>query len=619
MTSVAPRASQTATEAVRPPTFRSREFITAALLVTCAPLILLIPNQDWFFTQETYLDPWHYVGLFQGYLNPHHASGAYKVARLPWILSGFLVNRLLSPIPAAYTLHALFLCLTPLALFLTLYVLLRRVALAGVVATAFGFYTHAHGSGSWDYHNTAAGAFYLLAVMLLATPAVVEGRRLPLILAGAATALALHTNITLVNFLPVLAFVYARTVQLRTGEWPRLRALVMRTGWALMGGALLTVLLGLINWMAGREFMFFGSLASLVVRFVSDPERYQTEYRQPNGWLLTARYLALPAAVFVAGIASVVVARRSSRYQIGPLGSSLVGTFLVMVLVWTGWQAVGQTALDYSYMAYPLVPPCFMALAGLLSRGWPDVCERQWLAMIVGTIVVCAVPLTGVLEPYVTGVTTVLAGPALTIVGCVFFAAAFFAYIARPGIAMTIVAITVFALGNRLVMYGARDYAGGDPCRTRAATYAAIVDGASWLGAIDPTDKRVRTWFDQEERLDLGGRCDVSLGYIGYSITSTAFTGYVTAPFPMPGVDGVPDAALYALANDQAILVIITNKGEQNDRWGARLQALGLERREVGRHEVPVLASVFTIRAWEIVSPTDRPGDLPSSAGQHRN
>jgi len=600
MTTVPQRVPQATPETPRCVTFGSREFMTAALLVACAPLVLLVPNQDWFFTPETTLDPWHYVGLFHEYLNPDHAPGAYKLARLPWILSGFLVNRLLDPIPAAYALHALFLCLTPLALFVALYAQLRRLALAGVVATAFGFYTHAHGSGSWDYHNTAAGAFYLLTVMMLALPAVVEGRRLPLMVAGATTALAVHTNITLLNFLPVLGFCYVKTVQLRTGEWPPVRALVMRAAWILLGGLLVTTLLGLVNWMAGREFLFFGFLVTLVVQYVADPNRYQSGYHQAWSidWVLRARYLALPAAVFFVGIAYLVLARRSRRHRIDPLAPSLAGTFIVMVLLWIGWQTVGQTALDWNYFAYPLTPPCFIALAGLLSRGWPDACERHWLATLAGTIVVCAIALTGALEPYMTHATALAAEPVLTIVGCISFAAALVAYFARPGITMSIVVITVFAFDNRLVAYGPLDYAASDPCKNRAAIYAAVVDGASWLGALDPTYKRIRTWFDQDERINVGSGCEVGLGNVGYAITSTAFIPYVTTPFPMPGVDAVPATALDALANNQFILAIVTNKSEHLDSWDRRLRALGLEPREVARHEVAILASRFTMRAW---------------------
>src|SRR5262245_6847676 len=143
-------------------TFRSARVIGAALLVSFAPLGLLLFNTDWIFTPAGYLDPWHYVGFFHEYLNPAYSSGAYKLARLPWILAGYLVNSLLPPLPAVYVLHGLFLCVTSLALFIGLYALLGRLALAAVAATALGFYTHAHGSGGWDYHNTAAGAFYLL-------------------------------------------------------------------------------------------------------------------------------------------------------------------------------------------------------------------------------------------------------------------------------------------------------------------------------------------------------------------------------------------------------------------------------------------------------------------------
>ncbi|HEU4690271.1 MAG TPA: hypothetical protein VFS23_17990, partial [Vicinamibacterales bacterium] len=85
--------------------FRSPRVVAAGLIATVAPLALLLSNSDWFFTREGYLDPWNYVGLFHHYLDPDYLPEDYKLARLPWILVGFLVNSVLPPVPAAYVLH----------------------------------------------------------------------------------------------------------------------------------------------------------------------------------------------------------------------------------------------------------------------------------------------------------------------------------------------------------------------------------------------------------------------------------------------------------------------------------------------------------------------------------
>src|SRR4030095_15008047 len=86
---------------------RGRGIAVVGAIVACAPLILLTFNRDWFLTRENVLDSWQYVGLFQQYFNPSYAHGAYKLARLPWILTGSLTYWLLPPLAAARVPHGL--------------------------------------------------------------------------------------------------------------------------------------------------------------------------------------------------------------------------------------------------------------------------------------------------------------------------------------------------------------------------------------------------------------------------------------------------------------------------------------------------------------------------------
>jgi hypothetical protein len=586
--------------------FRSRRVMAAGLLASCAPLILLVFNLDWIFTPEGSLDPWHYVGFFLAYLNPDYSPGAYKIMRLPWILAGFVTNRLLPPVPAAVVLHSLFLVITSAALFAGVYVLFRRISLAAVVAIALGFYTHGHGSGGWDYHNTAAGAFYLLVFMVLAMPAATAGRPVAMAIAGALAALAVHSNITVINLLPALAIVYAQTVRTRHPELAIVRAIVIGAAWALLGGVLITAMLGFINWMVGREFLFFAVLVDVAKRYVVDP-RYQAGWYHPWSWdwLLTSKHLAVPAAVLVA--ATVVLARyRRSSSPADRLAYALALQFVLMVLVWAGWQTQGQTALDWDYFAYPLIPSCFVAVAGLLSFGWPDVIERHWLATTLGMAIACGSALVGALDPFIR-TTRAWVEPAPVAVGCGFLAAALVFYRLRPRVSTTILVLVVFAVANRFVGVGQSSYLSTDRCQLQSGIYGAIVEGMSYLGGLDPSYSRVRTWFDEHERIEPVAGCPVGVGNIAGSMTAATFVQYVAGPWPMPAAEKVPDAALQAVANDSGILAIVASRSDALATWQRRLERAGITYKEVGRHRVPLLTSGFTIYAEEL-APKVPPG-----------
>jgi len=578
-------------------TLRSPHVVIAGLIASLAPLALLTVNRNWIFTPEAFLDPWHYVGFFREYLNPNYAPGAYKLARLPWILAGYLAHSVLSPIHAAYVLHGFFLSLTSLALFVGLYALFRRVALAGVVATMLGFYTHAHGSGGWDYHNTAAGGFYLLAFMLLALPGAIAGRRPHLMLAGAVSALAVHSNITLVNFLPALALVHLQAVQVHDGRLPPIRALLARCGWSALGAVLVTLALGIVNAWAGREFLFFALLAQITAQYVADPHRV-AGWRPASGWIWTATHLALPAAVFLVGTVTVVIHRGTSARR--RLARSLILQFLAMSLVWAGWEMVGELALSWNYFAYVLIPSCFIAIGGLLAMTWPDFCERHWLTTILATAVACGLCVGGAAsEPRMQSFVASVAHR-LAMVGCVFFVAGLGTFLLRPAVATLLVFIGVFAVGNRLVSADPLAYLVQDPCKIRADIYAAIVEGASDIGEIDPTYTRARTWFEQNETIHPTGQCAVSLGAMSGSMTTMAFVPYITAPWPMPDVNSVPEAAVRSLVASDAILAIITSRQENIDAWNHRLDRMNLQHHEIAHRRVPFLQSGFSVYAWEI-------------------
>jgi hypothetical protein len=581
--------------------FRSPQVVAAALIATVAPLALLLPNSDWFFTREGYLDPWNYVGLFREYLNPDYLPEDYKLARLPWILAGHLVHSVLPPVPAAYTLHGIFLCLTALGMFVGLFALLKRPALAAVVTMCFAFYPPGHGSGGWDYHNTGAGAFYVWTFALLALPATLAGHRAMLVLAGGTAALAIHTNITLVNFLPALAFVYVRSVMLRDGQPIHLATLLRRAGWILSGALVATVALSLLNWEVGRRFLFFTTLLNIVMRFVDEPQN-QAAFHQPwsSGWVWTARYLALPCAVVMTGIAFLVFGRRVPRSD-GRLADVLVVQFLAMAALWIAWQSAGQTALDVDYFAYVLIPSCFIAIAGMLSRGWPDWCEKRWPVTLMAAFVCLFAGLTLESLPGARVAVQLVAQGSLVAIAAL-FSLAFAVVLWRPAVVSVAVLLVAFGYGNRLVGESP-DYLGSDPCKVQPAVYAAVVDAASWLITIDPLYTRARVWFDESELLRPTGACTILLGHIGYSATTAASMVYVTRAFPMPAVDDVPDGAIDALTHGDRMLAIVTGQSASLDAWQRRLAGLGLEYDERGRHLINVLDSQFAVHAWTIRPP----------------
>ena len=223
----------------------------------------------------------------------------------------------------------------------------------------------------------------------------------------------------------------------------------------------------------------------------------------------------------------------------------------------------------------------------------------------VGTAAALALTLSGATERLVVPIEAEFGGVIMPAAGLVFGVAFAVAFLRRAAAALPAFVIA-FALANRIAAPGApANYALTDPCKTRPAIYEAIVDASTWLGSIDPTYTRVRTWFDDSERITLGpDGCSVGAGDIGQSVTSMAFSQLIVEP---QATGDVSLDAVQAVSDGESILAVITASTRPWEMWNARLREVGLTLREVAGHRVRLRDTSFMVHAW-IVEPSPPEG-----------
>jgi hypothetical protein len=78
-----------------------------AALVALSPFLLLLFNTEWFYDPLGWIDTYIFLGYFKHYLDPTFFPYDYKIARLPWILIGYIFNLLLPIVAAQSLLHVL--------------------------------------------------------------------------------------------------------------------------------------------------------------------------------------------------------------------------------------------------------------------------------------------------------------------------------------------------------------------------------------------------------------------------------------------------------------------------------------------------------------------------------
>jgi hypothetical protein len=519
------------------------------VLAGCAsPLLLLLGSRDWLLTQRNMIDPWMYVAFFYHYANPDYLPGQYKLARLPWILSGWLVHRVLSGVAAAYVLHAIFLISGGLAFFVLLRALFGKFRLALLGAMLIVFHLPFHGSGGWDYHNTAAGPLYLWALATV-TLAAIHGGALRAVLAGVMAALAVHTNITYGVFLPVLAVHYLVVYRSVAGRFPTWRSTATTAMWGTIGAVGVTAVLSAINVMVGREALFFATLLNITLRYTADTTRYLSGWWLPwsAGWFWASAHLALTIVMILFSSVLLVVSRHSA--PAARLRERLVAIeFLVMAAVWTAWQFAGNLTIQWNYFMFPLQPHVLLALMALAAVQLTTV--PVWVLVVTPLIFV--LPLSLNLGPwFIALLPTALAGDLLAPAIC-FLAAA--AAMWLPSAQRTLAFVALFAVGNTML---ARDGYAIRGCHDASEAYSAIVAANAFMTEVDPALDKPRLWFDEDQAAATRVGCPLTVAQIGYALAGTGIR-YLVNPFPMPKAARIPDDILRLVAGIKLDLVIVS-------------------------------------------------------------
>ena len=536
-------AAETRDPAARLQRTTIREWI-AVLAASASPLLLLLGSRDWLLTPIIDIDPWTYVALFDHYAEPGYLSDHYKLARLPWVISGWIVHRLASGVTAAYLLHGIFMVAGGCAIFVLLRALFGRFRLALLGAMFTAFYLPSHGSGGWDYHNTAAGPIYLWALAAV-TLAAISGGWWRALLAGVVAALAVHSNITYGAFVPVLAahylFVY-RSVADRFPSWRLIAAAAM---WGTIGAVGVTVLLSAINVMVGREAIFFARLLDFTVRYTRDT-RLLAGWWLPwkSGWFWHSPHLGLAVAMLLlspllisASPESRPVTRRRERL--------IAAEFLIMAAVWTAWQFAGNLTVQWNYFFYPLQPHVILALMALANARLTTI--PTWA--LVATPVLLLLPLALNITP--VGVL----GPLVVLPTACFLCAA--AALWTPPALRVVAFAGLCAFGNAWLLNGIDDYSALGRCHDGPEAYSTIVAVNQFVAEQDPALINTRLWFDESEVSATRNGCPLTIAQIGYSLAGTGVP-YLVNPFPMPPPENIPDDLLRLLGSIKSKIAIVS-------------------------------------------------------------
>jgi hypothetical protein len=558
-------------------------------IMIVAPLIMLAGNTDWIFNELGLLDPWVYVGFFENYDLPAWLPGEYKIARLPWIWSGFAAYKLFPPLVANFVIHFFYLVSPPAMT----YVILKKYFapwIAFLSAISLLFFIPFHGPHGWDYNAAGSGFYYLLTFWLVSVAAI---SRVPLIwmtCAGAAFGATLHANIIFINWTPLLL------VQFRILRGYVPLSYVWKLGAAaLLGMTGITLLFCSVNYLFGRPFWFHRILVQFILMFLQEPDKQVWWLPWNSGWFLgwDGVPLVLPTVIFVFACWLVLC-----RFRTGRQSSTLADTmavclqwqFIAAAIILLLWQIQGQTSLQPWYMAVPILLPAFLALGGQLHL---TVDGSNYSGALIYFAVVAGYVLALMACKFALDIFWKLSVPTLTnsnavVVSFVLYSVAF-AIMWRFGkgvagffvFSLLMVFANLIALESRPVyqteMQSPTERAvlraryqedfNDDPsdaygyhegCSIRKNVFMATIAANRFLTSLGSDPANIQLWWDDKEHLGRPDnvKCQLLTRHVALPITKTGISR-IASPWPvMPTVDDIPDERLKAMTGETSIVVL---------------------------------------------------------------
>jgi hypothetical protein len=372
--------------AVRPLTASPR-FDPYLLAVLLLPLLVLWHQDNALFTPPG-IDAWFSLGFFRNLTEFKRTlfPGTYYGSRLSWILPGYLVHSLFSPIVANCVLHLTVHLVATFSLFSILR-LTAGVRSAFLTAMVFCVNPWLWAATGWDYMDGAGIAYCLLSMALLTRAAVRPPGKWSLVMAGAALAGSVYANLFWVSLVPLLPLYYVALVW----TWRRTRlvhSLASLCLWAGLGFGLVTALLGGINYLLDGHFWFYApSLhAARELASAKNPWFQTIWYNHELG-----RWLWFSAIAFATAI--VLLPFRVRKEATGRNATGLLFSLqlLLAVAIMEYLQESGSPVLGISYYASYLLPFAFLTIGSSFWPGSDKMSPRAFVSICCAAAAVFAI------------------------------------------------------------------------------------------------------------------------------------------------------------------------------------------------------------------------------------
>lgn len=360
------------------------------LAVLMLPLIVLWRQDSMLFPPLGEIDRWVYLGFFRNLINFKQAlfPGTYYGSRLSWILPGYAIHALFSPVTAYYILHLMVHSVATVSFF----TILRHTAgvrSAFLATLVFGVNPLLWFATGSDYVDGVGVAFCLLALAMLTRSAIMPVSRWSLMLAGAAVAGSVYSNLVWAAIAPVLPLYYIALVWIWHRTSP-IRSVLSLCLWLGVGFAIVTAAFAGINYVLDGDFWFYAPSLRAVSAFGLRNNPWFVSIWTPNGlqpWLWFQAVGTLTAIVMMAKALLSFRMRKEVAVR-----DEVVVLFSVQLLLVLGFMAYmqnhGTPLLGLRFYSSYLLPFAFLVIGASYWSALEKLGQQTYVLICCGAAVV---------------------------------------------------------------------------------------------------------------------------------------------------------------------------------------------------------------------------------------
>lgn len=329
-----------------------------AILVSFLPLsFLLIGNNDWLYAPLYSTDSYIYHAYSYFYDWPQFKSYSYKASRVPWVSFLFYLQKVVGP----YLLQPVVVMGGWISINLAYYFTIKKVfntKTALVLLPWIVFFPDmiATNAGGGTYHANITSLLFVLALYFWTSKDLVETKRFKgTILSSFILSTAIHIGIVHINLmllLPIIDIYKNKTIQIK--KYGALAATFIIT----------TIVWGIINYLHGRDFLFWNQILKTTTSFVVDPQLQQSWWKPINLELIKQNgYLVFHLVLLAVALLKLLRQKLKSVSQ-----NIFTYHYLMICMLWVIYHLLGHTALHPPDFVYPLQIPAFLMLASWISQ-----------------------------------------------------------------------------------------------------------------------------------------------------------------------------------------------------------------------------------------------------------